>query len=309
MVESWRQLMDLGLIHFMAYPDATEPPLVQETVRELAQDDFWDVLEIKRVDVPGVHDELREIAEQSGISYGMAAQPNLLGGQLNLNDPDDAGRKAAVDEVKKSIDAAYELDAHITAVLSGKDPGEADRAHQLDLLVDSCVELCKYSESKATDYVCWISLEPFDYDIDKACLIGPSDRAAEVAKRVRAQVDNFGLTPDLSHLPLLRETPSDCLSQISEYVIHTHCGNCLMADKSDPAYGDQHPHFGYPGSETDVPELKEYVESLIYAGYFQADVPTAKPILSIEVKPVGDEDPDLIVAQTKRTWRRMWAKL
>jgi len=309
MVESWRQLMDVGLIHFMAYPNATEPPAVQETVRKLAQDDFWDVLEIKRVDEPGVHDELRAIAEQSGISYGMAAQPNLLGGKLSLNDPDEAGRQAAVDEVKKSIDAAYEVDARITAVLSGPDPGEAERDQQIDLLVDSLVELCQYAQDQATDYVCWISLEPFDYNIDKACLIGPSDRAAEVAKRVREQVDNFGLTPDLSHLPLLGETPSECLSQIGEYVIHTHAGNCLMADESDEAYGDQHPHFGYPGSETDVPELKQYVEDLIYAGYFQSEVPTQKPILSIEVKPVGDEDPDLIVADNKRTWRRMWAQL
>ncbi len=309
MVESWRQLMHVGLIQPMAYPRATEPPLLQETVRKLALDDFWDVLEIKRVDVPGVHDELRAIAEQSGISYGMAAQPNLLGGKLSLNDPDDAARQAAVDEVKKSIDAAYELDAKITVVLSGKDPGDADRAHQMDLLVDSCVQLCEYAESKATDYLCWISLEAFDEDIDKACLIGPSQRAAELAARVREQMDNFGITIDLSHLPLLHESPGECLSQLADYVIHTHAGNCTMRDESDPAYGDQHPHFGYPGSETDVPELKEYVESLIYAGYFQAEVPTAKPILSFEVKPVGDEDPDLIVAQTKRTWRRMWAQL
>ena len=309
MVESWRQLMDVGLIHFMAYPAATEPPLVQETVRKLALDDFWDVLEIKRVDAPGVHDELRAIAEQSGISYGMAAQPNLLGGKLSLNDSDAAARQAAVDEVKKSIDAAYALDAKITAVLSGKDPGDADRAHQMDLLVDSCVELCQYAESKATDYVCWISLEAFDEDIDKACLIGPSERAAELAARVREQMDNFGITIDLSHLPLLRESPGECLSQLADCVIHTHAGNCAMADESDPAYGDMHPRFGYPGGENDVAELKEYVESLIYAGYFQAEVPTAKPVLSFEVKPVGDEDSDLIVAQTKRTWRRMWAEL
>ena len=292
MVESWRQLMELGLIHFMAYPEATEPPLVQETVRKLAQDDFWDVLEIKRADQPGVHTELRAIAEQSGISYGMAAQPNLLGGQLNLNDPDEAGRQAAINEVKKSIDAAYELNARITAVLSGKDPGDTDRAQQMDLLVDSCVELCQYAESKATDYVCWISLEAFDEKIDKACLIGPSERAAELTARVRERADNFGITIDLSH-----------------YVIHTHAGNCVMADNSDPAYGDLHPRFGYPGGENGVSELKEYVESLIYAGYFQANVPTAKPVLSFEVKPVGDEDSDLIVAQTKRTWRRMWAEL
>ncbi len=307
MVESWRQLMDIGLIHFMAYPDATKPPAVQETVRKLAADDFWDVLEIKRVDEPGVHDELRAIAQQSGISYGMAAQPNLLGGNLSLNDPDEAGRQAAVDEVKKSIDAAYELDARITAVLSGPDPGDEERDQQLDLLVDSLVALCQYAQQQATDYVCWISLEAFDEDIDKACLIGPSDRTAQLAQRVRDQADNFGITIDLSHLPLLRESPMEAVTKLSDYIIHTHAGNCVMADESDEAYGDQHPRFGYPGGENDVFELQKYVESLIYAGYFQSEVPTDKPILSFEVKPVGDEDSDLIVAQTKRTWRRMWA--
>ncbi len=310
MTQSWRQLMDIGLVHFMAYPQATEPPAVQETIRRLASGDFFDVLEVKRVDQPGIHAELLAIAEQSGISYGMAAQPNLLGAKLSLNDPDDQGRQAAVDEVKKSIDAAYELQAKITAVLSGPDPDTDDeRSRQMDLLVDSLVELCRYAQSQATDYRSWISLEAFDDKIDKKCLIGPTPRAVEVAKRIRQQVDNFGLLIDLSHLPLLDESPSDCLSQASEYLIHVHAGNCMMADKEDPAYGDMHPHFGYPGGENDVAELQEYMESLIYVGYFQAQVPTDKPIVSFEVKPVADEDPDLVVAQTQRTFRRMWAEL
>lgn len=310
MTQSWRQLMDIGLVYPMAYPEATEPPAVQETIRRLASADFFDVLEVKRVDQPGIHQELLAIAEQSGMSYGMAAQPNLLGGKLSLNDPDDQGRQAAVDEVKKCIDAAYELSAKITAVLSGPDPGsDDDRSRQMDLLVASLVELCNYAESQATDYLCWVSLEAFDDAIDKKCLIGPTSRAVEVAERVRGQVDNFGLTIDLSHLPLLRESPSDCLSQASEYLIHAHAGNCMMADTADPAYGDMHPRFGYPGGENDVAELQEYMESLIYVGYFQAPVPTDKPIVSFEVKPVGDEDPDLIVAQTQRTFRRMWAEL
>ena len=310
MTQSWRQLMDVGLVHFMAYPQATEPPAVQQTIRKLAADDFFDVLEVKRVDQPGVHQELRAIAQQSGISYGMAAQPNLLGGNLSLNDPDDQARGAAVEEVKKSIDAAYELDARITAVLSGPDPGSEDqRQREMDLLVESLVELCRYAQSQADDYLGWISLEAFDDAVDKKCLIGPTPRAVELAERVRRQVENFGLTIDLSHLPLLEESPSECLSQASEYLIHAHAGNCMMADEQDPAYGDMHPRFGYPGSENDIAELQEYMESLIYVGYFQAEVPTDKPIVSFEVKPVGDEDPDLIVAQTQRTFCRMWAQL
>ena len=58
MTQSWRQLMDVGLVHFMAYPQATEPPAVQETIQKLAADDFFDVLEVKRVAQPGVHDNV-----------------------------------------------------------------------------------------------------------------------------------------------------------------------------------------------------------------------------------------------------------
>jgi hypothetical protein len=33
------------------------------------------------------------------------------------------------------------------------------------------------------------------------------------------------------------------------------------------------------------------------------------PIVSFEVKPFGDEDPDLVVANAKRTLNEAWAKL
>ena len=97
-----------------------------------------------------------------------------------------------------------------------------------------------HGRGQAQDYLCWISLEAFDDKIDKKCLIGPTPRAVELAERVRQQVANFGLTIDLSHLPLLKESPS-------EFLIHAHAGNCMIADTQDPAYGDMHPRLGYPG--------------------------------------------------------------
>ena len=45
------------------------------------------------------------------------------------------------------------------AVLSGPDPGEAEREKQMDLLVDSLVQCCQYAQDKATDTPVWITLE------------------------------------------------------------------------------------------------------------------------------------------------------
>ena len=37
--------------------------------------------------------------------------------------------------------------------------------------------------------------------------------------------------------------------------------------------------------------------------------PKNPPILSFEVKPWGDEDPELVIANAKRTLNEAWAKL
>lgn len=311
MTESWRQSMDLGLVHFMAFPGLSEEEPILASVRYMAEDDFWDIMEVRRSEVPGLHGKLRALAEEAGMKIGVGAQPDLLAGKLSLNDPDEAGRKAAIDQVKKAIDAAYEMDARIVALLTGPDPDTEDqRKKELDLLVDSLEQLCRYSQEKAQDYVAWISVETFDFDVDKACLLGPTDRSAEVMDRIKADgVSNIGLTIDLSHIPMLREDYAECLSLAGDHLIHVHVGNCVCADEALPGYGDLHPRFGYPGSENSVEQLKTFLEALTYSGYFKRDVPTGKPVVTFEVKPMPGETSEIVLAQTKRVFKRAWAML
>jgi len=308
MSESWRQQMYVGLVHPMAYPHVQSEEELLASVEEVCLDPFFDVLEVKPAGT-ATHARLKALADQSATRLLVAGQPPLLAGKLSLNDPDDAGRRAAVDCVKASIDAAYELGSPLCAVLSGPDPGDADRERQLDLLTDSLVQCCRYAQQRARDYVVWVTLETFDDAIDKRCLIGPSARARALAEKVRAEVDNFGLTIDLSHLPLLGESPAECLEQVVDYLIHAHAGNCALQDREHAAYGDLHPRFGLPGTENDVPQLREFLESLIYSGYFKAEVPTEKPVLTFEVKPLPGETTQLVLAGTKRTFLRAWEGL
>jgi len=311
MDKHWTELMDLGLVHFMAYPVIKDdnPDLTLQTAEAVARDDFFNVLEVRRSRHDGVHARLREIAEVSGLSLGVGGQPGLLLGKLSLNSLDDAGRQAAMDECKLAIDAAYDLGARMTAVLSGPDPGEAERPAAMERLADSCVQLCRYAQDQAKDYTVWVSFEQFDDAIDKKCLIGPTDRTVELAERVREQVPNFGLCIDLSHLPLLDEDPMVCLSQANEFLIHVHAGNAIMSDKDHVGYGDMHPRFGHPAGENGVTELVEYLKALIYVGYFENDVPTRKPVFTFEVKPLPGESSELVIASTKRTFRDAWASL
>jgi sugar phosphate isomerase/epimerase len=117
---------------------------------------------------------------------------------------------------------------------------------------------------------------------------------------------NFGLLVDLSHIPLLHETIEESVLPVMEYILHAHIGNAVVKDPSLPAYGDAHPRFGFPGSANDVDELAHFLRVLLDIGYLNAENP---PIVSFEVKPFGDEDPDVVVANAKRTLNEAWAKL
>ena len=46
----------------------------------------------------------------------------------------------------------------------------------------------------------------FDFDMDKAALIGPAPYAARFAADMRTTHNNFGLLVDLSHFPTTYET-------------------------------------------------------------------------------------------------------
>jgi len=81
-----------------------------------------------------------------------------------------------------------------------------------------------------------------------------------------------------------------------------------MEDPSDPVYGDKHPRFGYPGGENDVGELTEFLRVLFEIGYLVKDG-TRRGEISFEVKPVGEEDPEVTVANSKRKLEDAWAAL
>ena len=53
-------------------------------------------------------------------------------------------------------------------------------------------------------------------------------------------------------------------------------------------------------------ELVDYLRVLMDIGYLKEGEPK---VVSFEVKPFGDEDPELVIANAKRTLNRAWAKL
>ncbi len=293
----------LGVIHFKAYPEVEtgEGPVV-ETLEKLAEDSFWSAIEIGWIKDYRLRHTARHILEQSHLSVAFATQPRVLQNRLNLNAFDERERSAAIDVLKRSIDEAHDLGAEVVRLIAGRDPGDGRREEAKKLLVDSLFQLLDYAQEEGK---LQFTLKLFDRDIDKRNLIGPTQDALDIAEAIHPQYPNFGLLVDLSHYPLLRESPRDSIPKLAKYLRSVHLGNSVYRDRSHPAYGDIQPRFGLPGGENDVPEVVDFFKALDENGFFTGN---DRPIISAEVRPVlAGEKSKLILANAKRVIRDAWA--
>jgi sugar phosphate isomerase/epimerase len=286
----------VGTIQWMSHPP-TDYDLV-DSVRRIACDEYFNAIEITQIKDDETRAKVKRILEQSHMTVCYGAQPRLLGPDLNPNDIDEEGRKAAEATLMEAIDEAEYLGASGIAFLAGKWEEET-KEQAYEQLLKTTRNLCDYAATKNM----MIELEVFDYDMDKAALIGPAPYAAKFAADMRTSHNNFGLIVDLSHFPTTYETSKFVIQVLRPYITHLHIGNAVVKEGAE-AYGDMHPRFGFPGGANDIDELVDFFTVLKEEGFFNAKNPM---VLSLEVKPWADEDGDIILANTKRVINRAWA--
>lgn len=306
MIESWNRYMNIGTIHFMSYPEVMrgEGPII-ETLEKILANDFFHAIEITHIKEDKVREEAKRMLESSHVVSAYGAQPVLLSNKLNLNSLIEVERRKAVDEIKKCIEEAAYLGTKGVAVLSGPHPGKELEKEAIKKLIQSLEELCNYSQN----YNLKFELESFDFDVDKKCLIGKSELAAEVAREIRRKFSNFGLILDLSHFPIQYEETKIALKNCSEFMTHLHIGNCILKEKNHPAYGDQHPRFGIVEGENDVEQVREFFTTLFELGWLKNDGSIKsedKPIISFEVKPMAGENNNIVLANSIRVFKEAW---
>jgi sugar phosphate isomerase/epimerase len=293
----------LGLVHFMAFPElASGGGPWEETVRRIALDPFFSAIEITHIEDPAVRERVRDLTRLARLSVGYGAHPSILGQKLNINALEETQRAAAIAALKKHLDEAAYMGAETFVILSGKDPGATDRPAAVNALVQSLDELCAYAAFLGGPPVV---LELFDCEVDKCCLLGPAPLAAEVAEKVKARRENFGLLVDLSHIPLLRESPRQALVPVKDHLAGAHLGNAVLQPDL-PGYGDYHPIFGTAGSANDLPEMMEFLKTLLEIGFLNE---ARRPMVSFEIKPQPGQDSGIIIANAQRVLREAWARL
>lgn len=294
--------MRMGIVHFMAFPGlAGGDGQWKETVRQIALDPFFNAIEITHIEDNAVRDEVKELIRLARLSVGYGAHPAILGQGLNINDLKESQRADACAVLRGHIDEAIYMGAESFVILSGKDPGKERREEALEALIQSLNELCSYSAANDGPKMV---VEAFDCEVDKCCLLGPAGMGRKVAQAICKNHDNFGLLVDLSHIPLLKETPEEALAPVKEYLTGVHIGNAVI-DPNLAGYGDNHPAFGTPGSANDVREVAEFLRSLLDLGFLDG---RDRPMVSFEIKPSRGQDPLLVIANAKRVMKEAWKR-
>lgn len=294
MRDSIHKYFQVGIIQWMSYP--IRDPM--ESLMTIAKDDFFDAIELKGYG--GKNEEAKKILEQSHLKVCYGAQPRLLGPKLNPNAVREEERIQAEKTLLEAVDEAEYLGAKGIAFLAGKwEQNTKDQSYRQ--LLKTTRNVCDYAAAKGMS----VELEVFDFDMDKAALIGPAPYAAQFAADMRTTHSNFGLLVDLSHFPTTYETSRFVIRTLRPYITHFHFGNAVVKKGCD-GYGDLHPRFGYPNSANDTPELLDYLKVLREEGFFDAENPY---VLSMEVTLRPGEEEDIILANTKRVLKRAWALL
>ena len=294
MKESIHKYFKVGTLQWMSFPKSA--PL--DALLAIARDDFFDAVELKSYGAE--KEQAKAILEQSHLTVCYGAHPRQLSEKLNPNALDETERKRAEDALKEAIDEAEYLGAKAVAFLAGHWE-EATKEQAYAQLLKTTRALCDYAAQKNMN----MELEVFDYNMDKAALIGPAPLAARFAADVRLTHHNFGLIVDLSHFPTTYETSRFVVRTLRPYITHFHYGNAVVKPGCD-GYGDKHPRFGYPNSANDTKELLDFLRVLKEEGFFNAEEPY---ILSAEVTLRPGEDEQIVLANTKRVLNRAWALL
>ncbi len=306
-MNAWDGTLDFGVVHPLVFLECRlgEGPVL-ETLDTIIADGAFGAVEIAPVKQPGVRRAAQALLGEAGLQVVyLPILPNILG-EVNLGHADPERRAAALEQMRGLLDEAISFDASLAMIGPPPDPGPAGRSAMAARLAEDIAALCDYADARSQGRRLILTLENFDREIEKRRLIGPTVEAAALAEAIDRP--NFGLTLDLSHLPLLGETAAEAVAAAGPHLVHAHIGSCVVANRDSPLYGDFHPRFGHPDGANDVPEVVEYLQALHDAGFWQQARRRlgGTPILSMELRPSDGDTSASILENGKRVFAEAW---
>ncbi len=284
---------------------AKNKPDIVELLKPIIDDPAWGGVQIPPLSNDDVARRLGHALQVGGMTAVYGVGQSLARAGLDLHALDEGVRVASVERTKKYIDEAYRIGARIMDLNPGKDPGPDLRSKARAAAIESLSVLCEYAQETATDYVLPLSMENFDREVDKKFYLGPTSETIEIVAEVRKRAPNMGITPDIAHLMIMGEDPAASVKAAGEMIFHAHLANYIIADKSDPRWGDNHPPFWVGGSEVFAAHMAAYLAALHEIGYFDSgESEYRRRLVTFEIRPGPEEPSPTVMAGSMRVLKR-----
>ena len=203
---------------------------------------------------------------------------------------------------KDMVEQARAIGATGFVFPSGADGPEAERSAACAAFAGFCRWLC----GELKHHGITAMLEPFDRDIDKKFLYGPTAECVELIRSLEPKVDNLGIELDVAHLPLMGESFEHAIRTTAPYCRRVHLGNCVLKNRDHPMYGDKHPAIGLEGGEIDVPELAEILALLLDTGYLSKQ---KRGALLLEMQPLPGRTAEETVTDSMARLHKAWERI
>ncbi len=183
----------------------------------------------------------------------------------------------------------------------GPRPGQAAPANR-----SAFMAFCRWLCAELKPHGITALLEPFDTEIDKCFLYGPTADCVALVESLRPEIDNLKIELDFAHLPLMGETFEQAVHTVAPHLRRVHLGNCVLRDRNAPRYGDTHPPIGCPGGEIGVPELTRALGLLLEIGFLNPENPG---YLVLEMNPWEGKTAEETIADGFSCLDRAWRAL
>ena len=135
MKDPWQVHLQLGIVHFMAFPECLAGDGPQfETLATLCHDPFFDAVDVGPMNDLAQRKECAALLRDCQMSVAFACQPLQLRLGLDLNSRNADDRRRAVDAILGCLDQARELGASRLALMSGKNVPAAEKPAAMDRL-------------------------------------------------------------------------------------------------------------------------------------------------------------------------------
>lgn len=300
MKESITQYARLGLVHHMLYPRCMEDP--DDHVRTLSE--FARRSDIETFDCCLPYGEQRReklipLIRDCGKEHITYATHLFPLGKIGFSSPAPHEQAQIRMIIEDMVEVAEAIGATGFIFASGQpSPSEATARHY-EAFADFVRWLC----GRLSERGMVAMLEPFDTDVDKRFLYGPTERCVDLIESLRPEVDNLQIELDVAHLPLMGEGFEEAIRTVAPHLGRVHLGNCVLADPGHPRYGDTHPPVGYSPGEIDVPQITTILETLLEVGFLDRE---ERGDLVVEMTPWPGWSVEETVRDSFRRVREAW---